>query len=59
MVVAIVLKEDILNIHLGMYHIKYRSMKLNPVPNLDKEKVVEWIGKKVKQFESTTSLVSL
>ena len=51
MVVAIVLKEDILNIHPGRYHIKYRSMKLNPVPNLDKEKVVEWIGKKVKQFE--------
>ena len=50
-VVAIVLKEDILNIHPGRHHIKYRSMKLNPVPNLDKEKVVEWIGKKVKQFE--------
>ena len=50
-IIDVVLKEDILNIKPGRSHKKFKTIRLNPLWNLNKEKVLLRIEKRKKEME--------
>lgn len=49
-VVSAVLNNNLLNIIPGRRHNMYKTMRLNPLWNWDKEDTIDWIEKKKKDF---------
>ena len=58
-IVDVVLKEEILKIKPGRYHKGFNTIRLNPVWNLDKEKVLLWIKRRIKQMEKYKTLTTI
>ena len=50
-VVAVVLKEELLEMNPSRHHSSHKNIRLNPIWNLDKKKTLAWIDKKKRQFQ--------
>lgn len=53
MVAQAVLKNKLLDITPGQHHRAFKHIKLNPVWNFDKKATLEWIDKKIKEFQKS------
>ena len=55
--INVVLTEEILEVNPGRTHKNFKTIRLNPLWNLEKKKVLLWIEKRKKEMENIAPLV--